>query len=79
MASQAFGREPRYSVISKCALTAAGLFSKEVREIWELLPRYEQDNLFDSTKFKRRFPRFAVTTYREGLELIRKGWLGKVA
>jgi len=79
MASQAFGREPRYSVISKCALTAAGLFSKEVREIRELLPRYEQDNLFDSTKFKRRFPRFAVTTYREGLELIRKGWLGKVA
>ncbi|WP_287497187.1 NAD-dependent epimerase/dehydratase family protein [Pandoraea sp. CB10b_02] len=72
MASQVFGRDPRYSVISKCALTAAGLFSKQVREIRELLPRYEQDNLFDSTKFKRRFTGFEVTTYREGLELIRK-------
>jgi nucleoside-diphosphate-sugar epimerase len=79
MASQVFGREPRYSVISKCALTAVGLFSKQVRELRELLPRYEQDNLFDSTKFKRRFPEFAVTTYRQGLELIRKERPGKVA
>ena len=72
MASQVFGREPSYAVIGKWALTAAGLFSKQVREIRELLPRYEQDNLFDSTKFKRRFPEFKVTTYREGLELIRQ-------
>ncbi|MDE1012227.1 MAG: SDR family oxidoreductase [Paraburkholderia fungorum] len=79
MASQVFGREPGYSVISKWALTTAGLFSKQVRELRELLPRYEQDNLFDSTKFKRRFPEFAVTTYLEGLELIRKEWPGKVA
>ncbi|WP_454806804.1 SDR family oxidoreductase [Paraburkholderia fungorum] len=79
MASQVFGREPGYSVISKWALTTAGLFSKQVRELRELLPRYEQDNLFDSTKFKRRFPEFAVATYLEGLELIRKEWPGKVA
>lgn len=72
MASGAFGREPSYSVIGKWPLTAAGLFSKRVREIKELLPRYEQDNLFDSTKFKRRFPEFGVTIYREGLELIRR-------
>ncbi|WP_211090131.1 SDR family oxidoreductase [Pseudothauera nasutitermitis] len=77
MASQVFGREPSYSVIGKWALAAAGLFSKQVREIQELLPRYEQDNLFDSTKFKRRFPEFEVTTYREGLELIRREWSGK--
>ena len=75
MASQVFGREPSYAVIGKLTLTAAGLFSKQVREIRELLPRYEQDNLFDSTKFKRRFPEFEVTTYREGLELIRREWL----
>ncbi|REN07438.1 NAD-dependent dehydratase, partial [Mycobacterium tuberculosis] len=43
-----------------------------LREIGELLPRYEQENLFDSTKFKRRFPGFGVTTYREGLALIRQ-------
>ncbi|MEK6383232.1 MAG: SDR family oxidoreductase [Paraburkholderia tropica] len=77
MASQVFGREPDYSVISKWTLTAAGLFSKQVRELRELLPRYEQDNLFDSTKFKRRFPKFDVTIYRQGLELIRKEWSGE--
>lgn len=77
MASEVFGREPSWSVIGKWTLTAAGLFSKQVREIGELLPRYEQDNLFDSTKFKRRFPGFEVTTYREGLELIRREWAGR--
>lgn len=78
MASQVFGREPDLSVISKWTLTAVGLFSKQVRELRELLPRYEQDNLFDSTKFKRRFPEFAVTTYRQGLELVRKECSGTV-
>jgi len=76
MASKAFGREPAYGVVGKWTLTAAGLFSKQVREIRELLPRYEQDNLFDSTKFKRRFPEFEVTRYREGVELIRREWPG---
>ncbi|BCN38936.1 NAD-dependent dehydratase [Alicycliphilus denitrificans] len=77
MASEVFGREPAYSVIGKWTLTAAGLFSKPVREIRELLPRYERDNLFDSTKFKRRFPGFTVTTYRQGLELIRREGMGR--
>ena len=72
LAGEAFGREAAYTVIGKWTLVAAGLFSPQVREIRELLPRYEQDNLFDSTKFKRRFPDFAVTTYREGLDLIRQ-------
>lgn len=73
MASEVFGREPSYTVIGRWALAAAGLFSKQVGEIKELLPRYGQDNLFDSAKFKRRFPGFEVTTYRQGLELIRRG------
>lgn len=76
MASRIFGRTPSYSVIGRWPLIIAGIFSKKVREIRELLPRYEQDSLFDSTKFKRRFPAFSVTTYEEGLELIRKEWAG---
>ncbi len=72
MASKAFGRKPAYSIIGKWAFIAAGLFSPQIREIRELLPRYEQDNLFGSSKFKQRFPAFKVTTYREGLELIRR-------
>ena len=76
MACEAFGRPAEYSVIGSAALAAAGLFSKPVREIRELLPRYKQDNLFDSSQFKRRFPEFSVTTYQEGLRLIRQESLG---
>ncbi|BCQ28653.1 NAD-dependent epimerase/dehydratase family protein (plasmid) [Caballeronia sp. NK8] len=74
LACQIFGRPYGYTVLGKWTLTAAGIFSKQVREIRELLPRYEVDNLFDSTKFKSRFPEFEVTPYRRGLELIREEW-----
>lgn len=72
MAAEVFGRESSYTVVPKLGFAVAGLFSGQVREIKELLPRYECDNLFDSSKFKQRFPAFGVTTYREGLEAIRK-------
>ena len=72
LAADVFGRTPEYSVISSLAMKVAGLFKKEIREISELLPRYKQDNLFDSSKFKQRFADFAVTTYREGLRQIQK-------
>jgi nucleoside-diphosphate-sugar epimerase len=73
-ASSVFGSEASYTVIPKWAFVVGGVFSPQVREIRELLPRYEQDNLFDSTKFKRRFPDFDVTTYRKGLDLIHQEW-----
>lgn len=72
MACEVFGRDATHKVIGRWTLMAAGIFSKQVREISELLPRYGHDNLFDSTKFKRRFPGFEPTTYRQGLELIRQ-------
>lgn len=72
LAVDVFGTVPSYKVLGKWTLTAAGIVSRQVRELRELLPRYEHDNLFDSTKFKRRFSDFEVTTYRRGLELIRR-------
>ncbi len=71
LAAEVFGTPAAYKVLGRWTLTAAGLVSTQVRELRELLPRYERDNLFDSTKFKRRFPEFEVTTYRRGLESIR--------
>lgn len=73
LASDILDRNPSYKVLGKWALTAAGLVSQQVRELRELLPRYEHDNLFDSTKFKQRFPAFEVTTYRQGLHRILTG------
>ncbi|WP_345750979.1 NAD-dependent epimerase/dehydratase family protein [Microbacterium rhizophilus] len=72
MAGAAFGRDARYTVVPKWALTAAGVVSPQVRELRELLPRYEHDNLFDSAKFTDAFPDFDVTTYRAGLDDIRR-------
>ena len=71
LASEVFGVKDSYKLIGKWALTAAGLVSRQVRELRELLPRYGQDNLFDSSRFKQRFPSFEVTGYRRGVEIIR--------
>lgn len=70
MAGEAFSQDTSYTVVPRWVLQAAGLFSAQVRELKELLPRYEHDNRFDSTKFTTRFPEFAVTAHREGLSII---------
>lgn len=77
MTGHALGSAAAYRILPKWLIVAAGFFSREVREIKELLPRYEHDNLFDSTKFKRSFNDFEVTDYRVGLELIHKEWLNQ--
>ena len=72
MASKAFGRKPGYAVVPRWVLKAAGLISPQLRELRELLPRYEHQNIFDSSKFTARFPDFAVTGYQDGLAIIRR-------
>lgn len=73
----AFGRDPAYTVVPRWVFTAAGLLSGPARAIRELLPRYAQDNLFDSTRFQQRFPDFAVTRYAQGLQAIHEGAQGR--
>lgn len=70
LAADTFGQPADYTVVPRWLLGAAGLFSAQAREIRELLPRYQYDNRFDSTKFTARFPDFPVTSYREGLAAI---------
>ena len=61
-----------YSVMNRFIFKIGALFSNQFKELQELLPRYGYDNIFDSAKFKDRFPKFPVTTYQEGIaELIR--------
>ncbi|MGB3867129.1 MAG: NAD-dependent epimerase/dehydratase family protein [Xanthobacteraceae bacterium] len=71
LAAEQFGTAPRYRVLRHWQLRLAGLFSRTIRDAAELLPRYETDNIFVSDKFKTRFPDFRVTTFREGLAVIR--------
>jgi len=71
-ASSVCGRELHYNVLNRFSLKVASLFKKNVREMVELLPRYEQDNIFLSNKFKKRFPHFEISTYKQGIETILK-------
>lgn len=70
LASEIWGRDLSIKILGLWMLKAVGIVNKQVRELGELLPRYACDNLFDSSKFKQRFPEFEVTTYRQGLERI---------
>lgn len=65
-------RKVNYSVLSRFVLQLASYFDKNLRETQELLPRYAIDNIFDSSKFKKRFPDFKTTTYANGIQAIIK-------
>ncbi len=66
------GREITYEVLSSFKLKIASLFNTMVKETKELFPRYQIDNIFDSSKFKTRFPDFKVTSYPDGIRSILK-------
>lgn len=69
-ASSIYGKPLDYEIVGKLKLKIGSFFKKELKEIQELLPRYEHNNIFDSSKFKQRFPDFDVTTYQQGIEQI---------
>lgn len=72
IASEITGRKVSYTTVPRIGFAAGGLFNKSIKEAEELLPRYGEDNIFDSSKFAARFPEFTVTTYREGItEILR--------
>ena len=59
-----------YTVIPFWQFKIASIFNHQVKELLELLPRYQQDNIFNSDKFKKAFPDFEVTTYKSGIKKI---------
>nr|MDJ0647015.1 NAD-dependent dehydratase [Flavobacteriaceae bacterium] len=63
-------REIDYDLLSSFVLKIGALFNRNIKETQELLPRYAIDNIFDSSKFKSRFPEFQITSYREGIKEI---------
>ncbi|KAB1663602.1 NAD-dependent epimerase/dehydratase family protein [Pseudoclavibacter sp. CFCC 13611] len=73
IASEVTGRRIGYTMVPRWVFRVGGLLNPAVKESEELLPRYRQDNIFDSSKFASRFPDFAITTYREGISRILAG------
>ncbi|MCB9235981.1 MAG: NAD-dependent epimerase/dehydratase family protein [Bacteroidia bacterium] len=71
LAEEIYQKKLKYSLVKMWMTKLGGLFNPALREVQELLPRYLYDNIFSSEKFRQRFPEFRVTTYREGIEMIR--------
>lgn len=74
LAAEVYERKLQYTVIPKFVFKIGSIFNKQLRELQELLPRYEHDNIFDDSKFRKRFSEFKVTSYRQGIEQIRDGF-----
>ncbi|WP_067688419.1 NAD-dependent epimerase/dehydratase family protein [Nocardia jejuensis] len=70
IAGEVTGRTIGYTVLPMFAFRLGRRFVTTLGEMYELLGRYRDDNIFDSAKFATRFPDFQVTTYREGVEQI---------
>jgi len=68
--SNQLGRDIDYKILSTLMLKIVSFFNENAKETQELLPRYRIDNIFESTKFKQRFPAFKVTKYSEGIRVI---------
>lgn len=74
VASQVTGEKIGYTTVPRWIFKAGGLVSPAVKEAEELLPRYRQDNIFDSSKFTTRFPDFPITSYQDGIaEVLKRG------
>jgi hypothetical protein len=68
--SEVAGKEIKYTVLSRFMINFAGLFVSPIREIKELLYQFEQDYIFSSDKFRKAFPDFKITRYKEGIAAI---------
>lgn len=66
-----YSKDLKYAVVPKFMFKIGSFFNKSVKELLELLPRYEHDNIFDDSKFRKRFPEFQVTTYKQGIGIIK--------
>lgn len=60
-------KEPRIQKVPKWMIQALGLFMPDMREFPEMLYQYEQDYIFDSSKFEKQFGKL-TTSPEEGVK-----------
>jgi len=70
LTSEIYGEKLEYIILKYWKIRLKSLFNPNLKETVELLHRYKTDNIFDATKFQKRFPDFKITTYREGISEI---------
>lgn len=72
LSSKIYEQKFDYSIIKMWQFKLGSLFNKQAKELLELLPRYQVDNIFVSDKFKTVFPDFQITTFENGISQIKK-------
>ena len=70
-AEDVYGRPLPYKILDRATMDERAKTRVAMRELQELLPRYEEHNRFDSSKFQAKFPDFEITRYRQGIEQIK--------
>lgn len=63
----AAGARVRWFSLRPGSIALIGLFVPILGEIREMMYQFENDYVFDSSKFQRRFPEFVVTRYVDGI------------
>jgi nucleoside-diphosphate-sugar epimerase len=66
-AAEALGKASRYSILPKWMIRLGGLFDKTTSELYEMLYQYEDEYLFDSSKFEKAY-NFHPVSYGEGIK-----------
>jgi len=72
LASKIYEKKLKYTVVPKLMFKIGARFNERIKELLELLPRYEHDNIFDDSKFRKRFSDFQSTSYEDGMKQIRE-------
>ncbi len=68
LAESAFGRKVKWSMLRSSNITFPSIFVPILRELKEMMYQFENDYIFDSSKFQKRFPDFNITQYPEGIK-----------
>ena len=72
LTTKILNRPVKATVIPMWQFHLGRLVNSSIRELTELLPRYQVDNRFSAAKFNHRFPDFKITTFEQGIQTILK-------
>lgn len=68
LVEQDLGHKVKWSYMKHSNMGLIGLFVPIVRELKEMIYQFENDYVFDSIKFMKKYPDFAMTSYAEGIK-----------
>jgi nucleoside-diphosphate-sugar epimerase len=68
LAESALATKVKWSMLRSSNITIPSLFVPILREFKEMMYQFENDYIFDSSKFQKHFPDFKITSYPEGIK-----------